>query len=119
MDNWMWAEGDTFKMNGRAYEIAAGIRGLQIRSAKGLNTGGSYVQDIWQTSPEVTFGEHWLDIGTDFRHMAKTVRRIEKGQKPHTPRRPWWRWLFPVGSFRFFLGYALGTFFAWRQWGHG
>jgi hypothetical protein len=24
--------------------------------------------------------------------------------------------LFPVGSFRFFLGYALGTFFAWQGW---
>jgi hypothetical protein len=72
----MWAEGDTFKMNGCAYEIAAGIRGLQIKRADGLTIRGSYVQDIWCSSPEVTFGEHWLDIGKDFRHRAKKIRRI-------------------------------------------
>ena len=46
--DWVWQDGDTFKMNGSEYEIMQNDRGLKLTNKTRTMYGGAYTADLWK-----------------------------------------------------------------------
>ena len=75
MKKWVWQGGDTFKIGGTRYKLVAESGGLRIQRVEGPTVGGSFVGDVMAHRHDGrTYGEHWLEIGTDFKHRERKIR---------------------------------------------